>query len=139
MHETVRNAPGSFRMLAYEDTYVSASENQSTLLSVDFNKPQKSATVTVSGDLDIVAAPELQAAFVAAEAEGCIDFTVDLREVRFLDSSGIGALVGCLKRVKPLDGTVRLIVEPKGQVLRVIKLVNLDAIFIISTGTTDVA
>jgi anti-sigma B factor antagonist len=48
--------------------------------------------LALSGELDLAGAPELTEALDAAKASGR-PLTVDLRELEFIDSSGLGALV----------------------------------------------
>ncbi len=50
-------------------------------------------TITVAGEVDLATAPELRTALMAARG----DVTVDLAEVSFMDSSGLGALVAARK------------------------------------------
>ena len=45
------------------------------------------------GSLDIATAPSMRAALIEAAEEGKHDIVVDLRQVEFLDSTGLGALV----------------------------------------------
>jgi anti-anti-sigma factor len=63
--------------------------------------------VTVSGELDLATAPELEAVFDSIAATSSDRVVVDLTEVGFLDSSGIRALVRAKRR---LDGVGALLV-----------------------------
>lgn len=66
------------------------------------------AIVALAGDVDVVTAAELRehlAGVCAAEA-GII---VDLTRVGFLDSAGLGVLVGALKRARARGGTLQLV------------------------------
>jgi anti-sigma B factor antagonist len=54
--------------------------------------------VTVSGELDLASAPELEAVFEGTDASASDRVLVDLAGVSFLDSSGIRALVRAKRR-----------------------------------------
>lgn len=65
---------------------------------------------TVIGELDVASAPKLRAELVrlVAESEGPPRVVVDLAGVDFLDSTGLGVLLGGLKRVRARDGALVL-------------------------------
>ena len=72
--------------------------------------------VTVSGELDLATAPELEAVFEAVDATSSDRVLVDLAGVAFLDSSGIRALVRAKRR---LDGIgAPLVVDAVSEVAR---------------------
>lgn len=54
----------------------------------------------VEGDLDVYATPILQSTVEGAIAPEIREVVIDLAAVRYIDSSGLGALVGLLKRLK---------------------------------------
>ena len=65
---------------------------------------------TVIGELDVSSAPKLRQALVelVAAAPGPPLVVVDLAGVDFLDSTGLGVLLGGLKRVRARDGALAL-------------------------------
>ena len=67
------------------------------------------AVVTAAGDIDIYTAPLLFDHFEPLIAAGHRHLVVDLERVAFIDSTGIGALVGVLKRARVRDGTVQVV------------------------------
>ncbi|MBP1240685.1 anti-sigma B factor antagonist [Frigoribacterium sp. PvP120] len=85
------------------------------------------AVVRCTGRLNMVSAPALREAVTGAIAEGRPRVVVDLAGVDFMDSSGLGALVGCLKSARSAGGDLR-IASPSAQVLMVLKLSNIDRI-----------
>lgn len=88
--------------------------------------------LTVAGELDVVGAPELRQQVMRAVAEGQHDLVLDLSGVDFIDSFGLGVLIGALKRVRLLDGELQLVVtEPR--VRRVLELCDLDRVFTLHT------
>jgi anti-sigma B factor antagonist len=81
--------------------------------------------VTVGGELDLDAAPELRATIDQALADGFSKLVVDLGDVTFIDSTGIGVLVGALKRLGRAGGRLELVCsEPN--LLRIFEITGLD-------------
>lgn len=84
--------------------------------------------LTVAGELDVLGAPELRQSVMDAVKNGQHRLVLDLSGVDFIDSFGIGVLVGALKRVRLLDGDLMLVVaEPR--VRRVFEVCDLDRVF----------
>ena len=52
---------------------------------------------------------------------------LDFRRVEFLDSTGLGALVGCLKYMGP-GGSIEIL-DPCERVLKVLRLTRMDRVF----------
>ena len=79
------------------------------------------------GKLNLVAAPPLKARIDDLVAAGRAHLVVDLHAVDFIDSSGLGALIGGLKSARQQGGDLR-IAAAGDQVRAVLKLTNLDRI-----------
>lgn len=80
-----------------------------------------------SGDLDAYTAPGLRSDLHGAtEAESRL-VVVDLTDVTFIDSAGLGALVGAHRRMRESGGRLR-IVRPSPLVARAFELTGLDEI-----------
>lgn len=73
-------------------------------------------------------APKLREAIIALLMEGKDRIIVDLSGVAFMDSTGLGVLVGGLKRVKERNGELAL-AGAHGTVLRVLNVTGLNAVF----------
>jgi anti-sigma B factor antagonist len=84
--------------------------------------------VSVAGEIDVAAAPSLAAKLEEVVAGGGVDIVLDLSEVTFLDSSGLGVLVKYLKRVLGAGGQIRLVVTNRA-VRQVIEITRLDTVF----------
>ena len=79
------------------------------------------------GKFNLVAAPPLKARIDDLVATGKVRLVVDLHAVDFIDSSGLGALIGGLKAARQQGGDLR-IANAGDQVRAVLKLTNLDRI-----------
>jgi anti-sigma B factor antagonist len=85
------------------------------------------AVITGEGRLNMVSAPLLREAVIEAITAGRPRIVVDLSAIDFMDSSGLGALIGCLKSARQAGGDLR-ICAPSSQVEMVLQLSNLDRI-----------
>lgn len=91
---------------------------------------------TLSGSLDLATSPSLRAALVESAEHGNHDMVVDLRNLEFVDSTGLGALIGAHKRALENGGTVRLVVN-EGQILRLLRITGLLAVFAVYPTVED--
>jgi anti-sigma B factor antagonist len=88
----------------------------------------KAQLFVLHGSLDLATSPVLRAALMeAAEHEGHA-LVVDLSQLEFLDSTGLGALIGAHRRAAEKNGSVRLVVQ-EGQILRLLRITGLLEIF----------
>ena len=94
--------------------------------------------LSVGGDLDVVGAPELRQAVVAAVAEGSRLLLLDLSELDFVDSFGIGAVVGALKRLRQRGGDLALVC-PSSRIRRVFEICDLDRILVLHDSIVGAA
>lgn len=79
------------------------------------------------GKLNLVTAPLVKARIDDLVKAGSARVVVDLSGVGFIDSSGLGALIGSLKSARQAGGDVR-IAGAGEQVRAVLRLTNLDRI-----------
>ena len=91
--------------------------------------------VEVSGEIDVYTAPKLREAIIKAVDRGHTRLIVDIERVAFLDSTGLGVLVGALKRVRA-DGGSLDIVCTSDRLLRIFDITGLDRVFQIH-GSVD--
>lgn len=90
-------------------------------------RQEKAATVVAaSGEIDVFTAPQLDAALTAAVIGGNGRVLVDLRQVSFLDSTGLGMLVKCLKAATGAGGWLRLVVGSE-KIRKIFDITGLDA------------
>ncbi|MCO5310553.1 MAG: STAS domain-containing protein [Austwickia sp.] len=92
--------------------------------------------VTAVGDVDVSNAAKLRDALDRVLADGESRLVVDLRGVSFMDSTGLGILVGRLKVVRARRGSMRLVcVAPR--MLRVLDITGLDTVFPLHESLAD--
>jgi anti-sigma B factor antagonist len=84
--------------------------------------------VTLRGEVDAYSAPSLREDLrVLVEERGALVVVIDLSAVTFLDSSGLGAIVGVLRRLRERGGRLT-IVEPESPASRIFEHTGLDAV-----------
>lgn len=92
------------------------------------HKENKTAVIDLSGEIDVYTAPKFKESLINLIEEGYHDIVVDLQDVTFMDSTGLGALVGGLKRVKPLGGSLVLICN-QDKILKIFEITGLNKVF----------
>lgn len=86
--------------------------------------------VDVGGSVDVYTASELRSGLDAQIQQGNTRLVIDLKDVDFLDSTGLGVLVARLKIVRNQNGWLRLVCT-SDKVLRVFRITGLDKVFAI--------
>lgn len=76
----------------------------------------------------MLTAPRLREQLIAAIESGCHKIIVNLQGVTFIDSTGLGTLVGSLNRVREHNGTLALVCTSR-MVLRVLAITGLNNVF----------
>ncbi|KMS70213.1 MULTISPECIES: STAS domain-containing protein [Streptomyces] len=72
------------------------------------------AVLRVSGELDLVTSPVLRQRVHDVVAEGHHSLVVDLSDVFFCDSSGVGVLIAARRLIRSCQGRLRLILPDRG-------------------------
>lgn len=85
------------------------------------------AVLAVAGEVDLSNAPQFREALIAMVAHGHRLVVVDLSETGFLDSTGLGALVAGLKRVRAIGGEMRVVCTSP-RVCKVFEITSLDRV-----------
>jgi anti-sigma B factor antagonist len=84
----------------------------------------------IADELDAYTAPALRQRLHDLIDEGAVHIIADMREVAFMDSTGLGVLVGALKRAQKADGTLTLVIG-RERVLRIFRVTGLTKHFAI--------
>lgn len=84
------------------------------------------AVVEVSGEVDVHTAPALDEALSGLIEDGNYQLVVDLSNVDFLDSTGLGVLVKALKRVREHSGSLAVVATTE-RITKVFRITGLDS------------
>ena len=84
--------------------------------------------IEVSGEIDVYTAPKLREKLSILIEGGTYRLILDLEGVEFLDSTGLGALIGGLKRVRAHDGSIDIVCT-QSRILRIFKITRLNKVF----------
>ncbi|MEU8259319.1 STAS domain-containing protein [Micromonospora sp. NPDC048999] len=82
----------------------------------------------VGGEVDVYTAPRLRERLLELIDGGARRVVVDLGRVDFLDSTGLGVLVGALKRLRSVAGSFALVCD-KEPLLKIFRITALDQVF----------
>jgi anti-sigma B factor antagonist len=104
---------------------------------IEEERPREATSVlVVYGDADLHTAPELRERIRMAIDGGATNVVLDFSEVAFIDSTSLGVLLGCVRRLRELDGQMRLVV-PRPDVRRTFELTLLDRVFPLDDSRAD--
>lgn len=89
------------------------------------------AVIRISGDVDIATAPELSDHVRKLLRDpGLCSLRLDVRDVTFIDSTGLGALVAA-RNASEARGVRLELLSPSEPVLRLLRLTSLDEVFLV--------
>jgi anti-sigma B factor antagonist len=99
-------------------------------LSLNTRTVGERTVLDVAGEVDVYSAPTLRDRIAELLESSEPSLIVDLSEVSFLDSTGIGTLVAGLNRAVQLGGTLSLVCGHE-RILKLFRITGLDAVFTI--------
>lgn len=94
------------------------------LFGVRHERHGEAAVVIASGEIDLATSPQLRDALLDPQARAKTT-VLDLREVTFIDSSGLGVIIGQLKRAREHDEHFVVAVGGAAAVQRILELSGL--------------
>ena len=97
-------------------------------LSLTTRTQGERTVVEVGGEIDVYTAPKLRETLISLVDAGQYHLVVDLEKVDFLDSTGLGVLVGGLKRVRTHDGSLSLVCT-RERLLKILRITGLTKVF----------
>jgi anti-sigma B factor antagonist len=89
--------------------------------------------VAAIGQVDVATAPRLRQVLTELQYGGVVRLAIDLDGVEFLDSFGLGVIVGAVRRARAHDGEVALVCS-RARLLHLFELAGLDRILRIVVG-----
>jgi anti-sigma B factor antagonist len=94
------------------------------------------AVLQVAGEIDMYTAPQLRQRVSGLIDEGARHIIADLRGVDFLDSTGLGALAGSLKRLRMREGSL-ILVTSGDRILQIFRITGLTRAFAPHSSVLD--
>jgi anti-sigma B factor antagonist len=107
-------------------------------LTIDTYSVGDCTVVDVQGEVDVYTAPRLRERLAELASTGQHSLIIDLEQVGFLDSTGLGVLVGALKRVRAEDGFVRLVCKQE-RLRRMLRITGLSKVFSVFSNVESAA
>ncbi len=107
-------------------------------LGIDLKTEDGGGTLVfkLRGSLDLATAPTVRAALGDATDKGSHHLIVDLTQLEFLDSTGLGVLIGAHRRAAEHGGSLRLVARD-GPILRLLNITGLIAVFAVYHSLDD--
>ncbi len=88
----------------------------------------KAQVVEVAGEIDVYTSPKVKEKINELIEKGNYDLVINLEGVRYIDSTGLGVLIGALKRVREKDGSIKLVCT-NPQIKKIFNITGLVKIF----------
>jgi len=89
--------------------------------------------ISVGGEIDVYTAPKLRDEITSIVGKSVYHIIIDMEAVEFLDSTGLGVLVGGLKKVRANDGSLELICNQE-RLLKIFRITGLSKVFVIHSS-----
>jgi len=105
------------------------------LIEKEFDQVGNCWRVSLTGEVDIYNSAEMKTTLTKLMDENEADIYVDCAHLEYIDSTGLGALVGVLKHVKGCNKTLHLS-SVKPNILKLFRITNLDKVFVIEDGVS---
>jgi anti-sigma B factor antagonist len=105
-------------------------------LTFDVDRRGDETAIAISGEIDLQTAPALRGLVDEIVAKGQTSIVLDMTGVTFLDSSGLGALLGIRREVQAAGGTLAL-TDLQPPIRKILAITRLESAFEIRAATTD--
>lgn len=101
-------------------------------MSININSKLDSANsfwdINIEGELDVSTADKLKEYLHKLADEQVLDMKIDLSNLDYIDSTGLGVMIGVLKKLRSEEKEI-YIINPKGNVKKIFTITGLDKIF----------
>jgi len=84
--------------------------------------------ITITGEIDIFNSQDFKTVLLNLIEEKEINIKIDCENLKYIDSTGLAALIAVLKRTKEYNGEITLL-RPKANLEKLFKITNLDKVF----------
>ncbi|WP_019244119.1 MULTISPECIES: anti-sigma factor antagonist [Bacillus] len=76
---------------------------------INIEQVESGVKISISGEIDAYTAPELREKLFPLAEQASIKMTIDLTNVSYMDSTGLGVFVGAFKMVRANDGEFQIV------------------------------
>ena len=94
------------------------------------------AVLRIGGDIDAYAAPQIRDRVAGLAGAGAVHIVADLRGAGFIDSAGLGALVGSRTELRARGGSLT-VVASSGRILQVLRIAGVSDSFALHSRVPD--
>ncbi len=84
--------------------------------------------ISLQGELDVSTADKLKECLHSLANQKVLDMKINLENLDYIDSTGLGAMIGVLKKLKTENKEI-YIINPKSNVKKIFTITGLDKIF----------
>jgi anti-sigma B factor antagonist len=97
-------------------------------LQINVRNAGEAPIIDLTGEVDAYTAARFREAMLELIENGAVNLIISMENVEYIDSSGLGALVGGLKRVSERNGRI-VIVCNNPQIRKVFEITGLEKVF----------
>ncbi len=97
-------------------------------MDLDIKQTGNTCSLRIKGQLKSSHVPDFDAVLESALSNGCIYLILNMEQMSFIDSSGIGAVVNALRRTRQFGGDTKL-VNPSSFATKTFKMVGILSLF----------
>ena len=101
-------------------------------LNIQIDSDSKTSHIRLTGEVDAFTAPKLKEAVLPKTKNDNHLIEVDLENVNYMDSTGLGVFISALKSTKENNSHLKL-VRPQERVARLFRITGLDEVIDINT------
>lgn len=96
----------------------------------NFNEEKESWIIYPIGELDIYTSPNFKETLKEVIEEKKVDITIDGRDLDYIDSTGLGVLIGALKNLKEYNKNI-IVTNIKPNIKKLFDITGLNKVFIV--------
>jgi anti-sigma B factor antagonist len=97
-------------------------------IKVETKQIKNSHIISVQGEIDVYTSPRVKETINELIEKENYNLIINLEEVRYIDSTGLGVLIGALKKVREHNGSINLICT-NPQIKKIFNITGLVKIF----------
>lgn len=105
-------------------------------LTSDVSTRGTATVVTLAGEIDLSNHVPLRTVLNDLIVGGSVHLVLDMTGVSFMDSTGLGALIGTRRRVHAFQGSLRIVLT-NDAIMRVFEVTGLDNVFDLYPSLAD--